>query len=105
MLPALVVAIACAVWAAVECARRVRLRGRNGVRGPLSLRVMLSRARADLGNNYLIVGPIGAGLLTALGALRSGPRGALAGAAGGALYVVCMALVERYPVDLRPPAA
>lgn len=102
---ALVLAIACAVWASAECARRVKLRRRNGVRGALSLRAMLTRARADLGNNFLVVGPLAAAALTALGALRAGRRGALLGAGGGLLFVFCMALAERYPADPRPPAA
>ena len=100
--PALVVAIICAAWAVVECAKRIKLRRHNGLRGPLSLGAMLTRARADLGNNFLIVAPLGAAALAAMGGIRAGERGALIGAIGGLLYVVCMALVERYPVTDQP---
>jgi hypothetical protein len=95
----LILAVLCAIWAVLEAARRPSLRRRARVRGALSLRAILSRPRGDEANSFLIAGPLIAICLPVLGRSWGGTRGAVAGGAGALIYLLCMGLAERYPVD------
>jgi hypothetical protein len=101
----LVLAVLCAIWAALEAARRPALRRRARIRGALGVAAILSRPRADEANSFLIGGPLIAICLPVMGSAWGGMRGAVAGGAGALIYLLCMGFAERYPVDPRSRAA